>query len=125
VTLNDHPKRPASGGGPEEGKRLREQGIASVEAAHDEWCSFAYIHLFQLCQEQEELTSEDLWQRVSRDDVEEPRAMGAVFTNARRNKLCERTDRVTESKRASRHRGSVRIWRSLICKKQPTLPGVV
>ena len=123
--LNDHPKRPAPQGGPEEGKRLREQGIASVKAAHADWVAYAGVELFQLCQEQQEFTSEDLWLRVSRDDVAEPRAMGAVMNNGRRAKMCERTDRVTEAKRAARHRGTVRIWRSLICKKQPTLPGVV
>jgi hypothetical protein len=120
---HDRAKRPAGDGGPEEGKRLRDQAVDSVEAANTEWCAFAYVELFQLCQEREEFTSEDLWQRVRREDVKEPRAMGSVFTNARRAKMCERTDRVVEAKRAPRHRGSVRVWRSLICHKQPGLPG--
>jgi hypothetical protein len=119
-----YPKKPVEPGGPEEGKRLRDQAVESVEAAHEEWVAYAGIALYQLCQEREEFTSEDLWLRLDRADIEEPRAMGAVFSNARRAKMCERTDRVTEAKRSTRHRGSVRIWRSLIFVKQPRLPGV-
>ena len=117
-------KPPSPDGGPEEGRWLRDQAVESVEASNEDWCAYAYGELYKLCQERVEFTSEDLWKRISRDDVAEPRAMGAVFTKARRAKMCERTDRVTEANRSTRHRGSVRIWRSLIVLKQPRLPGV-
>jgi hypothetical protein len=123
--MDEYTKRPPGNGGPEEGKRRRDQAVEAVEAGNEDWCDYAYAALRQLCLGRAEFTSEDLWQQLGgTGDIAEPRAMGAVLTRGRRAKMCERTDRVTESKRSTRHRGSVRIWRSLIVQKQPSLPGV-
>jgi hypothetical protein len=97
----------------DEGARLRDAALVAVEHGAGEWIDFAMVHLFQLAEEQDEFTTDDMWSRLDGNVPDEPRALGAVMMKGRKMKICEVTPRYVCSRRACNHKRGIRVWRSL------------
>jgi hypothetical protein len=67
-----------------------------------------------LAQTRKEFTTDDVWVVVGDDRPPEPRLMGTVMRQLVRDKIIEKGDILRTSVRASRHRGYVANWKSLI-----------
>jgi hypothetical protein len=59
------------------------------------------------------VTTDDLW-AAGLERPREPRAAGAVMTEAARRKWCVATDRTRKSARKACHARPVRVWASLV-----------
>jgi len=100
-----------------EGERRKTEAIDRVERAHKEFVDQAVGLVFQLAQEVDEFTTDDLWAALDRlmiDRPPEPRAIGAAMRAAKAAGYAEPTDRTKLSLRPCCHRRPVRVWRSLL-----------
>jgi hypothetical protein len=99
-------------------KTLSELLAAVYENADPQWREFANAAVRFSAQERQEITTDDVWDLVENFDVEthENRAIGPVMRGAAKAGIIERTDRTITTRRNSRNRGDVRVWRSLIYK---------
>lgn len=111
--------------------------IAKAEAARDDgmeraasgaspvWHAAADVALRQCAEENEFFTVDIVWDRIypllPHEEPRDRRAMGAVMRRGVEAGWIERTCRVVLSKRATRQRGTVQVWRSKIY--QADLPG--
>lgn len=95
----------------------RDKALARVEShADEEWKKIALKVVGDLAANQSELTTDDVWLVLSEHDcaTHEPRALGAVMRRAAAVGIIERTDVTRRSIRSTRHRGDVRVWKSLL-----------
>ena len=93
-----------------DGAQLRDEAVARVERNADQrWIEMAQMIVRRLSARSGRFTTDDIWVRVG--TPREPRAMGAVMTWARRQKIAEPTDTFTPSSRPECHRRPIRIWR--------------
>jgi hypothetical protein len=89
---------------------LADEAIAAVgEHAPDVWMAQAVAAVHELCRTRPRFTADDVWQRVG--NPPEPRALGAVMRQVKREGVCEPTDQFVTSER--RHGAPIRVWRSL------------
>jgi hypothetical protein len=95
----------------------RDKALARVEShADDEWKKIALTVIRDIAIDQLELTTDDVWLALAERDcaTHEPRALGAVMRRAAAVGIIERTDVTRRSVRSTRHRGDVRVWKSLL-----------
>lgn len=91
----------------------KEVGISRAWAGtDDEWKLAAMDAARELCRTRAEFTTDDLPAEI-RNGVREPRALGALMTNARRAGLCEVTERMRVSTSDVCHRRRKAVWKSL------------
>jgi hypothetical protein len=99
------------------GQLALDDALERVEQSADEkWIKAADYAVSHLALRKPEITTDDVWDVLDGLDVETPehRAMGAVMLRAAKAGFIERTDRTTKTRRPSRHKGDVRVWRSRI-----------
>jgi len=95
------------------GEQLKNQAIDQVEEnASELWLEDAYEAIKFLAKERDLFTADNVWELVG--PAREPRAMGAVFRRAVRDKVVAATNTYWSSTRPMRHAGPVRVWRSTI-----------
>jgi hypothetical protein len=99
-------------------EKLEELLQAVYENADPDWRQTAAVALRFAAQTQAEVTVDDVWDLIDQFDVEthEHRAIGSVMSNGGRDRIIERTNRTAITRRPTRNRGDVRVWRSLIYK---------
>jgi hypothetical protein len=97
-----------------DGEALREEALARVrEHADPGWYERALAALHALAGRQGTVTADDLWALV--EPPREPRALGAVLREGRRNGWVVPTEKTVKSARAANHARPIRVWRSLVC----------
>ena len=94
--------------------------MAQVEAhADQDWLEAAYRALVAVANEQETLTTDDVWNELrARGDAvstHDLRAIGPVMNRGRRDGLIEATDRIASSALGG-GRWTVRVWSSRRCR---------
>lgn len=89
---------------------------AIEEAADDQWWEMALSTLRRVCESQNELTTDDLWEHIdaSGESTHERRAMGPLMKAGEARGWCVPTDRVRNSSRPICHTRPLRIWQSLL-----------
>ena len=94
---------------------IQEEAIGrSFNAADDAWIAEARQITIDVCIEQKEFTSDDIWKK-GLPIPDEPRALGGVFRQLARESIITRTDRVKTSVRHQRNHGrQITIWASEI-----------
>ena len=100
----------------EAAEAAKQEALERVDCNADlAWKDTARQVLLETALLKDELTSEDVWQRLSSHDVEthEPRAMGAVMKWGAAQHVIEPTDRFVSGTAVSRHKAPIRVWRSL------------
>lgn len=102
---------------PEELDRRRALAL-HVEECHitEGWRLTARAALRRLCEEQEMVTSDDLWASGLVRPIEK-RAAAPIFSWGVHNRLIEDSQRTTAA--VKRGANPVRVWRSLICEEIP------
>ena len=97
---------------------LEDALIRVANGANPEWVQAASGALAQLARRLPELTADEVWEELADKHVDTPngKAMGNIMRNAARARLITRTDRTVKTRRPTRNRGDVRVWRSLIYK---------
>ena len=81
------------------------------------WSVFAYLAVREVACQFVDLTTDDVWRCLARHGIDppiEPRAMGNVMSEARRNGIVLRTRRTVETERRKAHNRPLRIWTSRI-----------
>lgn len=104
---------------PDPGATLRDEALDRVELNADErWILVARGILVQIATRNSRFTADDvaekLLESVPEITTHEPRAMGAVFRWAHREKIAEPTPDYVPTRRAQGHKGPRRVWKSLI-----------
>lgn len=110
-----------------DGRVERDEAVARVDRhAPEDWKQEARAVVSRLCHEQAELTTDDVWDRMTRRPPE-PRALGAVMVWARNRGFIAATDEMRESERPEAHRNPKRVWKSLVyrleCDDPRDVPG--
>ncbi len=107
---------------PVSGQILKAQAIEQVrENASDIWKRAALAAVKRVCEEWVEFTTDAVWDEIVRTSyayTHEPRAMGAVMTDAARSGWCRHSGRVVPSVRRECHRRPLAVWISSITKEQ-------
>lgn len=94
-----------------EAQRKADQTIAQVEANADgDWLIQAHKAVRVAAERFSEFTTDEVWQLIP--PTRENRALGPVMKKAARAGIIEKTDRVRNGKRVSRHGAPLAIWRS-------------
>lgn len=94
-----------------------DDALGRVEQSADEkWIKAADYAVSKLALRKPDLTTDDVWDVLDGLGVETPehRAMGAVMRRAAKDGIIQRTDRTIKTRRPSRNKGDVRVWRSRI-----------
>jgi hypothetical protein len=95
----------------------RNEALARVEAnANSAWKSHCEDAIRWLSETRPDFTTDDVWELMHQrlnPMPHEPRAIGAMMTNAAKRGLITPTDRYTPSARPECHRRPVKIWKSL------------
>lgn len=94
------------------GELLKQEAIDRVrENADDDWKSEAFCAVFEIAGVKSEFTTDDVWVALGgRCGTHDPRAMGAVMTDAASAGICVKSSRVTPSKRKQCHKRPISIW---------------
>jgi hypothetical protein len=85
------------------------------------WQGYAYMAVAAVCALEDEWTAETVWEmmgtrygdKMARLQTPDTHAMGQVLVRARRDGLCEPTERFVTAQRKERHKGPQRVWRSI------------
>lgn len=85
----------------------------AADGAGEDWMLNALYAIRRVAEAKATFTTDDLWVHI--DPPSEPRAMGAAMVEARRQGLCEPTDRTKRSHRRACHARPLRVWQSLVC----------
>lgn len=93
----------------------------SIPARTAAWLNAAVAVLKKLCEEREELTSDDFWARSQLPEGLEPRLFGRAVTRAREQGYLVPTGRWHKTRISRRHASDVPVYRSRICKNQGSL----
>jgi len=88
---------------------LRDNAIDKLEIAYDGWID-SVLKIISSIPNQQTFTTDYLWEQVD-SKPNEPRAMGAAMTKARRDGLVMATGSYIKSRRAECHARPVMIWR--------------
>ena len=97
-------------------REVTEQAIKQVGTHADpDWKLRALQAVRKVAERQTHFIVDDCWQYV--EEPREPRAMGAVIANARRQGLIAPTSEYRPSARVTAHSNPRRVWRSLICQE--------
>lgn len=94
-----------------------DDALERVEKGADEkWVKAADYAVAHLALRKPEVTADDVWDVLDGMDVDTPehKAMGPVMRRAAKEGIIERTDRTVKTRRPSRNKGDVRVWRSRI-----------
>ncbi len=93
-----------------DGATLRDRAIDQLELKFgEEWIETAVAEIRAVAIENPlGFTSDDVWPNLP--SVDEPRAMGAAFTRARKLKIIKPIDEWRCSRRAECHRRPLRVW---------------
>jgi hypothetical protein len=95
----------------------RDRAIEQVEAnAQPAWKLHCEAAIRWLAKTRPEFTTDDVWEMMHQrlnPMPREPRAIGAMMTNAAKAGVIAPTDRYTPSARPECHRRPVKIWKSL------------
>jgi hypothetical protein len=96
----------------------RNQAIEQVETnAQPTWKLHCEAAIRWLAKTRPEFTTDDVWELMNQrlnPMPHEPRAIGAMMTNAAKAGWIAPTDRYTPSARPECHRRPVKIWKSLL-----------
>ena len=95
-------------------EHAQRNAIAQAECGSPEFCALAYEVLLRVMRQLSEFSSLDVWVAYCGPEPNHPRAMGAVFARARRERLIERTGRRIRSGRASDHNLEISTWRKCV-----------
>lgn len=103
---------------PEEGARRRDRDMARADRAAAPAWKEAVVNIVRGFSEGRLFTGDDIWEllmlRFPDLDTDEHRALGPTLQwRVRKAELAEPTDQIRPSRRASRHTGTVRVWRRL------------
>ena len=99
------------------GQAGKEDGMDRVEKNADaEWKEAALKVVHHYAKHNPHVTVNDLWAGMDTLGLttHNNKASGPVFLKAARNNWIEKTKETDTSSRPTRHRGEVRIWRSLL-----------
>jgi hypothetical protein len=93
---------------------LEDALIRVANGANPKWVAAAIDALAHVASRLPEVTADDVWDELAGKDVDTPngKAMGNIMRNAARAGLITRTDRTVKTRRPTRNRGDVRVWRS-------------
>lgn len=100
----------------EEGRKRRDKALARVASRCGEDTEVARVWACALAiaRERERFTSEDVWRRAGGTEFVEPRRIGPLMKDLFFCGIADPTAEYMQATRASRHVGTVRIWRSLV-----------
>ena len=102
------------------GELLKQKAISRVrDNADQEWRNAAIAAVRQIASVYSDFTTDDVWIELGGQAMQgthDPRAMGAVMTDAARAGICRKSDRVRPSERKECHRRPIAIWISRITK---------
>jgi hypothetical protein len=98
---------------------ITDEAIArSYRNADPDWLRIAFTEGIQLAMDDDEITSDDLWERMEEHhpDVKthDHRAMGAVMRKLKAEQAIRPTTLYRQSRRPSRHGAPIRVWRSML-----------
>lgn len=96
----------------------RDKAIGQVERSTGEWQVDALAAIRALATQMHEFTTDDVWRSLGRDPDVEGRAMGAAMRSAAKLRLVRKTERTRKSQRVACHRRDLRVWESLILRKE-------
>jgi len=102
---------------PKNGTELRDLGIERAAIRSKAWRRQGWLAAVELAKRQAEICSFDIWALLGAWGVEpppEPRAMGSLLTELRRDGVLAPTGRYLPSPRPEQHRQPCQVWRSLI-----------
>ena len=101
-----------------DGHERRDEGMASVwDNTPENWKTVAMTLLMQLCQVNQEVTTDDLWVVLPPLPAgAHVNVIGALWAEARRHRIIERTERMILSTRPNAHARRVPVYRSLVYK---------
>ena len=100
------------------GELLKQEAISRVrDNADQDWRTYALNAVRRIAQQRSEFTTDNVWESLEGwASTHDPRAMGAVMTDAARAGICRKSDRVRPSERKECHRRPIAIWISRITK---------
>ncbi len=99
------------------GQLALDDALDRVERNADEqWLVAADYAVAKVALRKAQLTADDVWDVLDRMDVatHEGRALGTVMRRAVKDGIIEATDSFVKSRRPSRHKGPVAVWKSRI-----------
>ena len=99
----------------------KEDGMYRVESnANSEWKDAALKVVLHYAKHKPHITVNDLWEGMDTLGLttHNNKASGPVFLKAARNNWIEKTNQTDTSSRPTRHKGEVRIWRSLLYRQE-------
>ena len=100
-------------------EQARDEAIARArDHAPTDWYERALQAVQALARRLYEFTTDEVWAEV-KEHPPEPRALGAVMEEARRNGWITRTDRTRKSVRRDCHGRPVRLWQSRLFGVKP------
>tara|TARA_Y100001970_G_scaffold23735_2_gene27954 strand:- start:1328 stop:1702 length:375 start_codon:yes stop_codon:yes gene_type:complete len=92
-----------------EGESARDEAVANLDLAYDGWID-SVIKIILSIPIYQTFTTDYLWEQVE-TTPNEPRAMGAVMTRAKKEGLVSSTGKYIKSRRPECHARPVMIWR--------------
>lgn len=96
--------------------KTKQQAVDEVENnANKVWLYTAQRIVETLAKTKVTFSSDDVWEELDRirmNRPHEPSAMGAVFRNCARNKVCRKTGRYFPSKQSTNHQRDIAEWES-------------
>ena len=101
------------------GQAGKEDGMHRVAVnANTDWADAALKVVHHYAKHNPHVTVNDLWEGMETLGLttHNNKAGGPVFLKAARNNWIEKTSETRVSSRPSRHKGDVRVWRSLLYK---------
>lgn len=112
---------------PEKAAAARDEAIDRVEKnAPEDWKHRVRVAIEALCKEREEITTDDVWERLELLRIDlgraEPRAIGALMKQAQKAGWIEPTATFKNSERVECHRRPLRVWISKIYRPAPPPP---
>jgi hypothetical protein len=93
------------------GESARDEAVANLDLAYDGWID-SVIKIILLIPIYQTFTTDYLWEQVE-TTPNEPRAMGAVMTRAKKEGLVSSTGKYIKSRRPECHARPVMIWRRI------------
>jgi hypothetical protein len=91
------------------GESARDEAVANLDLAYDGWID-SVIKIILSIPIYQTFTTDYLWEQVE-TTPNEPRAMGAVMTRAKKEGLVSSTGKYIKSRRPECHARPVMIWR--------------
>ena len=91
------------------GESARDEAVANLDLAYDGWID-SVIKIILSIPIYQTFTTDYLWEKVE-TTPNEPRAMGAVMTRAKKEGLVSSTSKYIKSRRPECHARPVMIWR--------------